>query len=97
MSQSRNRRRLAEKAGPATAAGLDKVGQVLQKVQLMAEGLNLAHMGVMQVMQDMKQVKALAHEVARRAGMSEAEIEQIGTQALAGQGSPEATEEASAG
>jgi len=73
MSQARNRRRLAAKTGVEP----DKLGLAVKQIQVIAEGLTIAHSGVSMVLQDMAQLRAVVHEVARRSGMTDEEIAAI--------------------
>jgi len=73
MSQARNRRRLASKSG----SDPDTLGLAIKQIQVIAEGLTIAHNGVMSVIRDVTQLRAVVHEVARRAGMTDEEIAAI--------------------
>jgi hypothetical protein len=80
MSQARNKRRIAKKTAPA----VDKIEKALQQIGVVAEGLTIAHNGIMSVIRDLKRMRSLLHEVARRTGMSDEEIQAYETEQPSG-------------
>jgi predicted Zn-dependent protease with MMP-like domain len=65
MGQTRKRKRIHAITGMSN------------QVRLLAEGLNLAQMGFLNVARDIRQLRKLVHEVAQRAGMTKEEIHRI--------------------
>lgn len=84
MSQARNKRRVAKKASPTT----DHIEKAIQQIGVVAEGLTIAHDGIMTLIRDFRRVRALLHEVARRVGMTDEEIQAYETEQSSG-GTPQ--------